>query len=243
MREYFTASSDRSISNSMGKVEMSKALRILDKNDPTEKKVKNFGVLMFADHPDKFIPYSYVEMIIDMFGTKRKMESRLFRGPIWKQYQLVIEYINDHFLNTLTLREDSEANNRRLSNYPFTAVEELVANALVHNNYENGKPIQIYISEKQINIVNYNKPLPPLKISDLNDRSYFNERDTENPEIRDMFKQLGIIESFGTGIGEAKQSMAENGSPELYYRTFEDKRENCSIIIFGKNKNKSHQNI
>lgn len=231
MREYFTASSDRSISNSMGKVEMSKALRILDKNDPTEKKVKNFGVLMFADHPDKFIPYSYVEMIIDMFGTKRKMESRLFRGPIWKQYQLVIEYINDHFLNTLTLREDSEANNRRLSNYPFTAVEELVANALVHNNYENGKPIQIYISEKQINIVNYNKPLPPLKISDLNDRSFFNERDTENPEIRDMFKQLGIIESFGTGIGEAKQSMAENGSPELYYRTFEDNANVTSVII------------
>ena len=89
---------------------------------------------------------------------------------------------------------------------------------LFYNNYENRKPIQIYVSEKQINIVNYNKPLPPIRISDLNERTFFNERDTENPEIRDMFKALGIIESFGTGIGEAKRSMRENGSPDLFYR-------------------------
>jgi predicted HTH transcriptional regulator len=61
-----------------------------------------------------------------------------------------------------------------------------------------------------LDIVNYNKPLPPIRISDLNERTFFNERDTENPEIRDMFKALGIIESFGTGIGEAKRSMREN---------------------------------
>ena len=58
-----------------------------------------------------------------------------------------------------------------------------------------------YIPDKQINIVNYNRPLPPLKIQDLNERTFFNERDTENLEIRDMLKALGIIELFGTGIG------------------------------------------
>ena len=76
-----------------------------------------------------------------------------------------------------------------------------------------------------------NKPLPPLKISDLNQRTFFNERDTENPEIRDMFKALGIIESFGTGIGEAKRAMKENGSPELYYKDFEDNYNVTSVVI------------
>ncbi len=66
------------------------------------------------------------------------------------------------------------------------------------------------MSEKQINIVNYNKPLPPIRISDLNERTFFNERDTENPEIRDMFKALGIIESFGTGMGEASSCKRYN---------------------------------
>ena len=50
--------------------------------------------------------------------------------------------------------------------------------------------------------LDYNKPLPPIRISDLNERTFFNERDTENPEIRDMFKALGIIESFGMGKGK-----------------------------------------
>lgn len=67
----------------------------------------------------------------------------------------------------------------------------------------------------------YNKLLPPLRINDLNERVFFNERDTENPELRDMSKALGIIESFGIGIGESKRSMGENNSPELFFKLFE----------------------
>ena len=79
--------------------------------------------------------------------------------------------------------------------------------------------------------MNYNKPLPPLRINDLNERTFFNERDTENPELRDMFKALGIIESFGTGIGEAKRSMAENNSPELFFKLFEGEENITSVVI------------
>lgn len=87
----------------------------------------------------------------------------------------------------------------------------------------------------KLNIVNYNKPLPPLSIKDLNERTFFNERDCENPEIRDMFKALGIIESFGTGIGEAKRAMEENGSDELYYKTF-DNFDNITSVVIPANK-------
>ena len=231
MREYLSATSERKISEQLSKLEIAKTMGLLDKNDPTEKRVKNYAVLMFSDRPEQFISHSYVEVIIDMYGTKRKMESKIFKGPIWKQYQSIMEFINDHFLNVLTIREDNEAENRKVANFPFVTVEELTANAIVHNNFENEKPIQIYISEQQINIVNYNKPLPPIKIRDLNEKSFFNERDTENPEIRDMFKQLGIIESFGTGIGEAKRAMEANRSPELYYKQFDGNDNVTSVVI------------
>ncbi len=186
---------------------------------------------MFASKPERFIPYSFVELIVDLFGTKRKMESKKFSGPIWKQYYNIVNYINNNYLNVCVLREEGKMENRQIANYPFVAIEELVANAIVHNNYENGKAIQIYISEKQINIVNYNRPLPPLSLNDLNERSVFNERDTENPEIRDMFKDLGIIESFGTGIGEAKKAMIDNGSPKLYYKLFSESDNVTSVVI------------
>ncbi len=204
-------------------------LNLLDKNDPDGKRVKNFAVLMFADFPEKIIPYAYAELITDKIGIKRKMTSKVFRGAVWKQYYAVLDFIDSHFLNELVIRVDGDATNRKVQNFPYVAIEELVANAIVHNNYENGKPIQIYVSDKQINIVNYNKPLPPLRISDLNERSFFNERDAENPELRDMFKALGIIESFGTGIGE--RAMSKNGSPNLYYKTFENNDNVTSVVI------------
>lgn len=231
LREYISKTSNRSINEVMNKIELAQILEIADKNDPTNRRIKNYGVLMFAFRPEKFIPYSYTELIIDMFGTKRKMESKRFYGPIWKQYYTTLNYISDNYLNSITLREEGIAENRRISNFTYVALEELLANAFVHNNYENGKPIQIYVSEREINIVNYNKPLPPLKISDLNERTLFNERDTENPEIRDMFKSLGIIESFGTGIGEAKRSMEMNGSPLLYYKQFDMNANVTSVVI------------
>lgn len=234
IREYLAQTSNREIMDTLDKTQMAKSLGLLDKNDPTEKKVKNYAILMFGDKPEKYIEYSYVEMIVDMFGTKRKMEAKYFKGPIWKQYHTIVNYINDNYLNTIVVREDGEASNRKIVNFPYISIEELVANAIVHNNYENKKPIQIYISDRQINIVNYNRPLPPLKIQDLNERTFFNERDTENPEIRDMFKALGIIESFGTGIGEAKRALDENGSPALYYKTF-DMMDNLTSVVIPVN--------
>ena len=108
---------------------------------------------MFASKPERFIPYSFVELIVDLFGTKRKMESKKFSGPIWKQYYNIVNYINNNYLNVCVLREEGKMENRQIANYPFVAIEELVANAIVHNNYENGKAIQIYISEKQINLL------------------------------------------------------------------------------------------
>ena len=231
LREYVSKTSSRQISDEMGKKELSKALDLLDKNDPADKRVKNYAILMFSNHPENYIPYAYTELIIDVFGSKRKMESKVFKGAIWKQYYAALDYINSNFLNELVIRVDGNAENRKIENFTFVALEELLANAIVHNNYENGKAIQIYVSEKQINIVNYNKPLPPIRISDLNERTFFNERDTENPEIRDMFKALGIIESFGTGIGEAKRSMRENGSPDLYYKVFDVNDNITSVVI------------
>ena len=58
-----------------------------------------------------------------------------------------------------------------------------------------------------------------------------NERDRENPEIRDMFKALGISESFGTGIGEAKRTLEENESSSLYYKIFDITDNVTSVAI------------
>ena len=231
IQEYIHNSTNKNVLTNLSKKETAQALNLIDKNDPTQTNIYNYAVLMFCKNPDTFIPYAYTEIILDLHGVKSRMESKIIKGPIWKQYRNIMDYIDYSVLRTLTIRTEGIAENRKVSNFPYVAVEELVANALVHNNYEHNKAIQIYISKTQINIVNYNNPLPPLSIQDLNERSFFNERDTENREIRDMFKTLGYIESFGTGIGEAKRSLELNGSPSLYYKEFQQPVDITSVVI------------
>ena len=89
--------------------------------------MKNYAVLMFSDHPEDRIPYAYTELIIDMFGTKRKMESKVFKGAVWKQYYAALEYINNNFLNELVIRDDGNSDNRKIENFTFIALEELLA--------------------------------------------------------------------------------------------------------------------
>ena len=228
LREYLEKTSERSINDSISKTEICKSLKLLDDDD---KHVNNLALLMFSQKPDKFIENAYVELIADINGDKKKMDSKIFKGPIWKQYNAIVEYINDQFLNSIVIRDENEALNRRVYNYPFTAIEELVANAVVHNNYENHKAIQIYILDKYISIVNYNKPLPPVSVADLNSKSLFIEKDFANPAIRKMFKELGIIESYGTGVGEAKLALSKNGSPNLMYKEFDNDVDITSVVI------------
>ncbi len=231
MREYLKITSDRGFSDSLGKSDIAATLGLFPKNETASNRVSNFAVLMFAKRPDYFIPYSYVEIITDTLGSKNRMEAKDFKGPIWKQYYAALKYIDDTFIRTITLRDDNVARNEKVSNFPIKAVEELLANAIVHKNYEEGKTIQVYVTNKEINIINYNKPLPPITLEDLNSKTIFMERDATNPEIRDMFKSLGIIESYGTGVGEAKRACKENGNGPIYYKLFDDDANITSVLI------------
>ena len=82
-------------------------------------------------------------------------------------------------------------------NYPYSAVEELLTNAIVHKNYENPRSVQAYVYDDSIVITNYNKPIPPITIQDLNTKDSLPNRMYENPSIREMFRSLDLIESFG----------------------------------------------
>lgn len=193
--------------------------------------VKNYAILMFSTHPERFIPHSDIEVIADTYGDESRMVAKTFTGPIWKQYYACLKYIQDNYLRQVTVRKEGVSTNRMVANYPYKAVEELLANAVVHKNYETDKSIQIYITEREIDIVNYNRPLPPVTLEDLNERTFFKERDAVNPEIRDMFKALGIIESFGTGVGEAKRACQNNGSGSMYYKIFPNNADVTSVVI------------
>lgn len=73
-----------------------------------------------------------------------------------------------------------------------------------------------------ISFVNHNRPVPPVTIEDMNSKDEFRERNYLNPEIKEMFFALELIESYGSGIRRAKNAMKANGSPDLVFEPDND---------------------
>lgn len=228
IREYLNASTDRENTKSLSKQEMAEHTGLVDMQTG---RVKNFALLMFSRNPEKFIPYSYVELIHKSSSGESVMSSKEFRGPIWKQLRNVMDDINNSYLKSLTLRVKDDLRSETVYNYPYSAIEELLTNAIVHKNYENPRTVQVYVYEDSMVITNYNKPIPPITIHDLNTKESFPNRMYENPSIREMFRSLDLIESFGSGVGKAKRAMVQNGSASIHYEEYDENIDITSVVI------------
>ena len=53
----------------------------------------------------------------------------------------------------------------------------------------------------------------------------------ENPSIREMFRSLDLIESFGSGVGKAKRTMVENESDGIHYQEYDENIDITSVMI------------
>ncbi len=232
MNEYVRLSSSKGNLIGQDKSTIAERLGLLDPSDPTKKAIKVFAVLMFCPAPERFVPCSYVELIRETPLGLSSMESKEFKGPIWKILQSVMSYFDNEILRSYTIRRDDKTEHEVIWNYPRPAVEELLTNAIVHKNYETPRSIQIFIYYGRIVITNYNRPIPPITYRLLNVAESFPNRPYENEEIRALFRAAGLMESWGTGVWKAKQSLRENGSPTLHFEEFDENVDITSVAIF-----------
>ena len=91
-----------------------------------------------------------------------------------------------------------------------------------------------YIYKDRISFVNHNRPLPPVTIEALNRDRSFDRRQYLNKELKDMFFSLNLIESYGSGIRRAKDTLLENGSPELKFYP-DNEEDNYTNAVMGIN--------
>jgi predicted HTH transcriptional regulator len=230
IREYLRLTSIKDNTISLSKTEICKRLDLLDTSIGGSR-AKNSAILMFSDFPDKFIPFSYIEVITKTESGENIMKEADIKGPIWKQAKEAMSYLGKNVLDSFTVRDDRKMENRIIYNYPFSTCEELLTNAIVHKDYENQRTIQIYIYPERIVITNYNSPLPPVTIESLNSSTSFPNRTYENPTIREMFKLLGLIESYGSGVGKAKLSMSQNGKEKIHFFDYGEESNITSVEI------------
>ena len=101
--------------NSSSLEELLLAQEVANETD-TELDIRNIGVLMFAEHPEKLIPGAYIELI--RFHSEEAEASddfteKIFTGPIWRQVQDALNYIKTTVIEQKVVKVQGQAEAER----------------------------------------------------------------------------------------------------------------------------------
>ena len=177
-----------------------------EKNCPT-----NLGVLLFAKHPERFIPSAYVQYVrfagVDNAGDV--LQENVFRGPLLKVVQDL-----DVFVKTgpaakrpvlaTALREDT------VSQYSAWALREFLMNAIIHRDYFLGNaPVKFY--EYKRNRIEISNPGGLYGRATPDNFPFVN--DYRNPLLAEAMKVLGMVNKYNRGIAKANRELEKNGNP------------------------------
>jgi predicted HTH transcriptional regulator len=232
MREYLIATGAGKDIRELSKRDMAKSMGLISESEFGGIRAKNFAVLMFADRPEAFIKGAHVEIIRETEDGTDKMESKIFDGPIWIQAKQVSKYFEDNIMASYTVRKNDIIEHKIIYNWPLSAFEELATNCILHKEYSEPYYVGIYVYPDRITFINHNRPVPPVTIEDLNKKTSFDDRKYINPEIKDMFFSLHLIESYGSGVRRAKIALQQNGSKPVEYLPDNDTDNYTNAIIY-----------
>ena len=186
--------------------------------------IKNIGLLMFGERPDKLIPGSKIELVRfhDKEAEASDFTEKTFYGPIWKQVRDALDYIKTTVIEEKVIKVDGKAEAERFFNYPFNALEEAVVNAVLHKNYREDVPVEIRIYLDQIQIINFPGPdryidMEKFAAGKIRARRY------RNPKIGEFFKEIDLSEKKSTGITKILRELQRNGSPLPEFETDADR--------------------
>lgn len=119
-------------SENMDFIDLCKSMRIVD-GTPEYMKPLNVGLMFFNDEPQKFFPYSQIEVVDLRNGPEGDdMTERIFKGPIDSMIKSALTFIRNTVIEEKILKIDGQAEAVRFYNYPYQAIEEALVNAVYH---------------------------------------------------------------------------------------------------------------
>ena len=169
------------------------------------------GLLFFSYNPEKYIPYSYIDLTIIYDPTGEGMIEKQFKGPINIQYFDVMQFIKNNIIEEKIFKISGQMEAKRYFNYPYESIEELVGNALLHKNYQYHEPISIRITKETFEITSI-----PGFDSSINEKDILTfspkTRKYRNRRIAEFMKELHIAEAKNTGYPTIIKYLKQNES-------------------------------
>lgn len=191
-------------------------------NLPEYVKPKNVGLMFFSMEPDKFFPYTQIDIVQfpDGLGGNDIIENT-FKGPIHQQLRAALQFIKNMIITEKVIKHPDRAEADRFFNYPFAAIEEALSNAVYHRAYDIREPIEVRVERDRIEIVSF--PGPDRSVTQEGLKHYrVSNRRYRNRRIGDFLKELHLTEGRNTGFKKILDALEANGSPKPEFETDEN---------------------
>lgn len=195
---------------SMDALDIAKNIQLVA-GPPEAVKPLNVGLLMFSERPEKYFRYARIEVVDIPDPTGTNMTEKVFTGPIQRQLSDALAFIKNYTLKEVVIKSADRAEATRISNYPYAAIEEILANAVYHRSYQEKEPITVRITSESIEITSFpgfDRSISDKDIAELRIRA----RVYRNRRIGDFLKELKLIEDRNTGFPNAIKALKANGS-------------------------------
>ena len=103
--------------------------------------------------------------------------------------------------------------------YPLEAIREIVTNMIVHRDYRDSGDSIVKIFDDHITFFNPGKLYDGLTVEKLQSGNYSSR--SRNKALAKMFKEVGSIEKYGSGIARIKQECHNHGIAEPEIEEFQ----------------------
>lgn len=159
-------------------------------------------------------------MIIDSMSLSSDLFTEVDEILFFIRKHLMVEYI-------IT----GEAQRKERFDYPVDAIREIVINMVVHRDYRDSNQSIIKIFDDRIEFYNPGGLFGGITIDDLLSGNYTSQ--SRNKLIAKAFKEVGLIERYGSGIQRILKIVEEYGGIEI---TFEEVFNGFRVILIKKAK-------
>jgi ATP-dependent DNA helicase RecG len=191
---------------------------------------RNVALMLFAERPDTFFPYTWVEIVhFTKDASDKEFTEKKIVGPIQQQITDTLTWLKNNILQEKILKIPGQAEAVRVWNYPYTAFEETIANCLFHRNYQEREPVKIRIESNAIWLYNSGGPDRSIKREDFTTGKVLPKR-YRNRRLGDFLKELRLTEGHATGLPALRKAMKSNGSPDPVF-DFDDERTWFQVML------------
>ena len=162
----------------------------------------------FALMTSDFFPFSKTQCAV-FKGTGRSvfLDKREYTGPLYEQINEAMKFV----LRNIRLGAEVKGLLRSESyELPVEAIREMIVNAHCHRNMTDESCVQVAIYDDRLEVTSPGGLYNGLTFEEM----IQGHSKLRNRAVANIFSQMGVVESWGTGIKKIRDLAAEHGLPE-----------------------------